>query len=69
MNTDSGRLKKWEELTQTEIESGKWVPAPNGAELRDGIPYLHGRPVSKSDLKRELYMRRVREKRAEGENV
>lgn len=69
MNTETGQIKPWNELTEEEKKSGKWIELPGEwASLNPGWkPDL--RPVSKSDQKREEYMRQVAEKKKSGQNV
>jgi hypothetical protein len=63
MNSETGEIKKLSELTEAERKSGKWVKLPAG------VNYLPSKPLTKSELKREEYMKRVLEKKAEGLNV
>lgn len=60
MNSDTGHIKKFEDLTEEEKLSGKWKEL-NGLE---GVAFPASRPMSKSDMKRELYMAQVRAKEA-----
>jgi len=63
MNIDTGQIKREDQLTEAERNSGRWIQLPNG------VRYLQSKPLSKSELKRETYMARVREKKREGINV
>lgn len=63
MNVETGQIKPESELTEAEKRSGKWVMLPNG------VKYITHKSMSKSELKREEYMERVRQKNLEGVNV
>ncbi len=58
MNTETGQIKRLEDLTEEEKKSGKWIEMKGLA----GIDFPPSAPLSKSDLKREAYMERVKEK-------
>ena len=60
MNTETGHIKRLEDLTEEEKKSGKWK------ELKglEGVRFPESRPISKSDLRREAYMEKLKQKLA-----
>lgn len=71
MNIETGEIKKISELTEEEKKSGKWVELPGEMSKLQYPARGFDPPKSKSrsELKREEYMRRVAEKKRVGENV
>ena len=66
MNTESGEIRRREKISDEEMKSGVWAELPPGTEIRGGKPYYQGKLISRSDMKRELYMQNVEKKRKEG---
>lgn len=62
MNVDTGEIRDWSELTEELKKDPKWMPLKEALLTRAN--QLTGK--SKSDLRREDYMRRVLEKKKEG---
>ncbi len=58
MNTETGQIKRLEDLTEEEKKSGKWIEMKGLA----GVEFPPSVPLSKSDLKREAYMQRVKDR-------
>lgn len=52
MHEDKGQIKKWSDLTEEELKSGKWKPYPEAL----------AKPMSKSNQRREEYMQKVQAK-------
>ena len=69
MNTETGEIKLFSQLTKEEIQSGKWIALPDGVQYVIDPDWTPPRQLSKSDARREKYEAEVREKKRAGVNV
>ena len=57
MNSDTGKMKRYDDMTEEEKKSGKFFPVP------EGMPISEIKTLSRSQQKREEYMKEVYEKK------
>ncbi len=70
MNTETGEVKPFSELTDEERNSGKWIPLPGGVRWQKDLNAPSAPKIlNKSDRKRVEYMKKVAQKKLEGVNV
>lgn len=64
MNVETGEVKMWDQLTDADKKSGKWIELPNGFTELNLNAFK-----SKSDVRRDAYMSKVAEKKKQRVNV
>lgn len=62
MNSETGKMKRFEDMTEEEVKSGKFFPVPNNMKMSEI------KQISRSQQKRDEYMAEVARKKKEGLN-